>query len=100
MTIKEMLVEIGDRMREGRREKGFTQAELGREIGYSMNGIAKIERGETDPKLSSLIKIAAALEIDVGYLLGTGTKNDSRLLELLEASNANFTRLKALQEPK
>ena len=71
MTVKDMMTKIGDRMRAARREKGFSQTELGREIGYSMNGLAKIERGESDPALSAIMKIADALGVKLEYLLGT-----------------------------
>ena len=71
MMLKQIMLEVGNRIREARKKKDLTQTELGMEIGYSMNGIAKIERGESDPKLSSLLKIAAALDLDIDYVVGS-----------------------------
>lgn len=67
--MREALVQLGERIRVHRRRKKWTQTELAKEIGYSMNGIAKIERGESDPKFSALTKIADALEVELVELL-------------------------------
>ena len=88
MTIKEVLLKVGDRIREGRRKKDLTQTELGIEIGYSMNGIAKIERGESDPKLSSLLKIASALNLDIDYLVGSDKQSQVDILVKMFAEKA------------
>lgn len=70
MDIKEELMLVGERIRVFRRRRKLTQTELGKQIGYSMNGIAKIEQGNSDPKFSSLLKIAGALGVDVENLVG------------------------------
>lgn len=45
-----------------RKKLGITQLELAKLAGISQAYIAKIERGKADPKLSTLRKIAAALD--------------------------------------
>ena len=65
MDVRERMKLIGERVRAARREAGLSQTELGKRVGYSLNGIAKIERGETDPKFSSLVKIADALNLSI-----------------------------------
>lgn len=99
MTIKEMLLTLGSQIREGRRKKNMTQSDLGREIGYSINGIAKIERGESDPKFSSLVKIAGALDLDLDTLMGSDKqrKIDS-LLDLYTTSAVELANLKKEKE--
>ena len=47
-----------------------------------MNGLAKIERGESDPALSAIIKIADALDVKLEYLLGT---DQSEYIEALQS---------------
>lgn len=63
---------LGERVREERRAKGWSQAELARRVsnaGYQMTqgGIAQIERrGETEPK--SIVQLAQALGVSVHWL--------------------------------
>ena len=70
MDTKEALAMIGERIRNARRRAKLTQTELGRLVGYSINGIAKIERGESDPKFSTVLKIAEVLEVPIVALVG------------------------------
>lgn len=59
------IIAIGERIRVARQRKRLSQTELGRLVGYSMNGIGNIERGESDPKFSVLNKLAEALDLDL-----------------------------------
>ena len=81
MTIKDMMLKMGDRMREARKKKDLTQTELARELSYSLNGIAKIERGESDPALSTIMKIADALDVDLDYMLGSTSPEHIKALQ-------------------
>ena len=65
MDTKERLGMIGERIRNARKRAKLSQTELGRRVGYSMNGIGKIERGESDPKFSVLLNIADVLDIQI-----------------------------------
>lgn len=100
MTIKEMMVKMGDRMREARRKKGFNQTELAREIGYSLQGLAKIERGESDPALSTIMKIADALDVDLDYMLGSNSPEFIQALQstIISLAQRSEQAEKALQE--
>ena len=60
---------IGERIRNARKRAKLSQTELGKRAGYSMNGLAKVERGESDPKLSGLMRIADALDMKTHELL-------------------------------
>jgi len=98
--MKEELVKLGERIRVHRRRKKWTQTELANEIGYSMNGVAKIERGESDPKYSALVKMATALGTNVESLVGdrvaytaelSGISNEGMLriaLDVLQSTKA------------
>ena len=64
-----MKVEIGNRLKRLRLEKGFTQKELAIRVkgGLDYTYIGKIERGEQLPSLKILIKISEALSVPLGY---------------------------------
>lgn len=55
----------GRRMREIRKNKDISIVELAKTIGVSKSLISQVERGEILPSLSTLEKVANALEIDI-----------------------------------
>jgi transcriptional regulator with XRE-family HTH domain len=54
---------LGANIREMRRRAAMTQVELAREAGLSMMTLSRIERGESEPRASTLRKLAKALEV-------------------------------------
>jgi transcriptional regulator with XRE-family HTH domain len=71
--------EFARRLKELREARGWTWYRLAKESGISTDGIAKMERPGTDPKLSTLHKLAAAFGIDVAELLaGVEAKGQAR----------------------
>lgn len=58
-----IIKEFGDNLRRCRLEKGLSQADLAAEIDMSTNAISEIERGITDTSLTTIVKIARALQI-------------------------------------
>ena len=54
-----------------RKAKGLTQTELARLCETTQQQIAKIEMGTVDPKLSTLMKIADALKVEIKDLFYT-----------------------------
>ncbi len=62
---------IGSRIKTARKIAGISQEELARRAGMSLKGMGDIERGGIeDPHYSSLSKIADALGMSIGELLG------------------------------
>lgn len=61
---------VGDRIRDLRTRLGVTQQELGESAEIHFTNIGKIERGETNPGLVVLVRLAAALGVDPGTLIG------------------------------
>ena len=51
-----------------RTEKGITLESLAKLSGISKGHLSKIERGEREPKISTLIQIALALKVDIKEL--------------------------------
>ena len=55
--------EFGQRVKEGRRNKGLTQAQLAEATNKTVESISKIERGVIGPQFSTLTELAEALEM-------------------------------------
>lgn len=58
-----------------RQLKNWSQEEMANKLEMSINGYAKIERGETDVPVSRLEQIAKVLEIELVELLNFGEKS-------------------------
>lgn len=56
-------------MRQLRSERGLSQERLGQTSGLHRNYVGGIERGELNPSLASILKLAAALGIEGSELL-------------------------------
>ena len=65
---------VHEKIRLVRQAKGFTQEEVAEKLGMSPNAYGDIERGDSDPKLSKLQKIAETLEMDLSELLDLNDK--------------------------
>lgn len=57
--------DLAVRVREARIAKALTQKELGKRVGLPQSHISKIEKGIVDLKLSSLVEIARALDLEL-----------------------------------
>lgn len=67
-VMKPELLALGLRVRALREAAGFTQGALADVVGFSRPTINKIEIGREDLGASRLIRLAAALGVDVGSL--------------------------------
>lgn len=68
MTENDFAVNLGNRIRELRKNKGVSQLELAYDMDMSMNTISGIELGKISPKIDTLKKIAQKLNIDIAEL--------------------------------
>lgn len=64
-----ILVKLGKKIAECRKEKGLSQEELGFRIRSARNYIGCIERGEKSPSIKTLYKISKALDIKTKDLI-------------------------------
>jgi transcriptional regulator with XRE-family HTH domain len=62
------LIKIGERIRELRKEKGFSQESFAYEVGLDRTYMGSIERGERNIAAINLIRIAKTLKVEVGAL--------------------------------
>ena len=76
-------VEIGQKIRKARLERGLTQQELGNLVGVQKSAIAKYENGKVvNIKRSTLQKIASALNIRPSELIFTESPKDTAELHV------------------
>ncbi len=61
---------IGERMRELRKERGLNQEEMSYRCGLHRTEISQLERGLRLPRVDTLIKVAASLEVKLEELVG------------------------------
>ena len=79
------MIEFPERLKELRKEKGFTQKELAELIGFSYQNLQKYEKGIAKPLNKNLIKISDIFDVSVSYLLGeTDVRKASSIYEIYE----------------
>jgi transcriptional regulator with XRE-family HTH domain len=69
MQLEEIQKNLGNRIRELRQKKGWSQEEFADRCEVHRSFMGVIERGETNLTVGTLYKIASALETTVAMLL-------------------------------
>lgn len=82
---------LPERLRENRKMRGLTQAELGAKAGIAAASVSHFETGQRAPSLESLVRLADALELSTDALLGRGSDSPTVLVDpvFLRASRSN-----------
>lgn len=87
-------VEVGNRIHKLRREKGITLEKLAERSNLSVQSICKIESGERNIKISTLISLSQALGVSADYILGLSNyceeDNIFRLISSLSPTGKEF----------
>lgn len=60
---------IGERVRAARQATGISMEDLSALAGLSTTSVGKIERGAQSPTAETLVRLAAALEVDPGSFI-------------------------------
>lgn len=68
-------VSVNEKIRKVRESKAWSQEQVAEKLNMSLNGYAKIERGETKLYLDKLEQIAQVFDIDVVELMQSDGKN-------------------------
>lgn len=71
MTLEERK-ELGNRLKQARKEKGLSQEELANLIGLKVGTVSKYEQGDRTPGIGKLQLIANALEYDTSRFVASG----------------------------
>ena len=64
-----LALEVGEQVRDAREAAGLTQRELASRMGTSQAAIARLEAGGVSATLTTLQKVATALNLEVAVLL-------------------------------
>jgi XRE family transcriptional regulator, regulator of sulfur utilization len=94
MSIRKPLHVVGEPPRVGDRLAALRQAgslsldELSRKAGVSKSMLSQIERGQANPTVAVVWRLANALNVGMGELLGSGAPSGQPAIELLPAHAA------------
>ena len=75
-------MEVGDRIKLLRKQKGVTQQSFAIESGLSLPAIWQFERNASKPNFTSLKKLAIALDVSVDYLVFGKERSEPSKLEV------------------
>ncbi len=86
-------VDVGKRLRQLRDDHGISMRRLATLSGLSANALSMIERGKTSPSVSTLYKLADALEIPItAFFSGVPEKEQVVFIKAEGRSRVPFTR--------
>lgn len=63
-------IAFGDRLRIARKYRSLKQADLADQLDVAVDTVRRWEAGSHEPKLSDVVKLAGALEMSIGELVG------------------------------
>ncbi len=69
LSDQEYLIELGKAIVEKRKKLRLTQSDLAFKVGIEVPNLSVIENGKSNPQLLTLLKIAAALGVELTELL-------------------------------
>lgn len=69
MDIEEYKIALAKRIKALRLEKNMTQEELAEKMGTNHTHVVRMEKGNQDLRISSLLKISQAFGIELGELV-------------------------------
>lgn len=94
-------MEFGQRLRDLRKQKNFSQRDLAAQIGIDFTYLSKIEGGRLNPPSEGIIqRIAQVLEADEDELINLAGKVPKDLKAVLEESPQAVELLRVLSERK
>ena len=73
------MIDVGKHVRLIRLDRGLSQRELARRVGVSNGTISQIERGNSDPSFSLLMKILDGLEVSVTEFFDEGISHKQKI---------------------
>ena len=66
---RDVLVSFAENLRRRRKELGLSQEQLGARANIQMADISRYETGSRDPRISTIARLAAALDVSIADLL-------------------------------
>ena len=96
--------DFGENLKKLRKQKGYSQVRLAKELHYGSTAIANYESGRNEPSFAVLIRLAELLDVTVDELIGVeetaeeaallaafkklDKENKKRVLDLIQALQA------------
>ena len=84
------MANIGERIKQLRLERGWTQETLANLLGVSRLAVARWETGERRPRKKYLDKLAEVFGIPMEELLGVELKSKEKTLKLTKSSEVSL----------
>ncbi|MFA5528548.1 MAG: helix-turn-helix domain-containing protein [Peptostreptococcales bacterium] len=72
---------VGEKIKQKRKEKGYTLKRLSEIVDISVSFLSDIENGKSKPSLDRLTDIARGLDANVSYFLGEEAKEEKLIYE-------------------
>src|SRR3546814_3486568 len=88
--------EISFRLKALRRQYQFSLEQLSQRTGLTKSYLSKLERGVSEPSISTVLKLAQAYEIGVSQLIGTGEGGESEAISVVRRSEEHTSELQSL----
>ncbi len=85
------MVDFGQKLKELRRERGYTQADLAAKLSVTKSVVSYYENQERVPSPEVLMKIADIFNVSTDFLLGR-----TREFKILDVSDLNEDEVKAI----
>jgi transcriptional regulator with XRE-family HTH domain len=70
--VKDMTMPLGEKIRQLRSERGWSQGELAARLGGDPGQISRYETGKISPSVDVVVKLAEAFDVSADYLLIDG----------------------------
>ncbi len=74
--MEQVRIRFGKRVKELRRARQFTQAQLAEKTNFSVNYISDIETGKASPSFEAIVALADALATDIKSLFDFQDSNE------------------------
>ena len=92
----EIILKVGETVKEIREKKGLSLQDISQRTGLSPESLMEIEKGNISPPLGSIIKLAKALEMKMGYFISGAEdlpytivrKNDRKLISRFDSKKS------------
>ena len=81
---------IGDRLRELRELKNYSQGDIEKRTGLLRCYLSRVENGHTIPSLDTLAKIAGAMDLALSQFFAEGNSNGHKGLPQLSEDEVRF----------
>lgn len=74
-TADLIVAKVASKLAAARIERGMSQREVATASGLDRKTISQVEEGDVSPKLTTLLLIAAVVDVDVAKIISTESKN-------------------------